>query len=41
MTALLVAGMTSPLWLGFGAIGWQLWRAIRRLAGKELSSHDL
>jgi hypothetical protein len=26
MTALLVIAMASPLWLGFGAIGWQVYR---------------
>ncbi len=30
MTALLVIGMAAPLWLGFGAIGWQVYRAVSR-----------
>jgi len=31
MTALLAIGMSAPLWLGFSAIGWRLYRARRAI----------
>jgi hypothetical protein len=31
VTALVVVVMTSPLWLGFGALGWQAIRLVRTI----------